>query len=136
MSGSLSDAEVAAAREAFEALLNGDPEPWIALLAEDTRWDISAHPLPDVPDRGRGRAESAAVWRTYISGWNDYRAEVTEMATAGCDLVFEVRETVRVGETDVPLERDLAYVWTFRDGRVTLLRIFRTAADAKRAIGL
>jgi ketosteroid isomerase-like protein len=132
----LSEAEVARVRSAFETMLAGDPEPWIALLAEDVRWDISAHPLPDVPDRGHGRAEAVQVWATYVSGWNAYRAEIAETTVAGDEIVALVHESVRMGETDVPLERDLVYAWSVSGGRVTLVRVFKTLDHARRAIGI
>jgi ketosteroid isomerase-like protein len=132
----LSEAEVARVRGAFEGLLEGDPGQWIALIDEDIGWDISAHPLPDVPDRGRGRDEAIGVWATYVSGWNDYRAEVTELVPAGEEIVIVVHEQVRMRETDVPLERELAYVWTIRDDRIVRLRVFKTGDEAKRAVGI
>jgi ketosteroid isomerase-like protein len=129
-------AEIARLRAAFERMLAGDAARWNSLLAEDVRWDISAHPLPDAPDRGQGRDEAIGVWATYVSGWNDYRAEVREVVAAGEEVVVVVQEAVRLGETDVPLERELAYVWTIRDGRITAIRVFKTGDDAKRAAGL
>jgi ketosteroid isomerase-like protein len=136
VTGTLSEAEVARVRESFERLLEGDPEQWTALLDEDVGWDISAHPLPDVPNRGQGRDEAIRVWATYVRGWNDYRAEVMELVPAGEEIVIVVHEKVRMGETDVPLERELAYVWTVRDERIVRLRVFKTGDEAKRAVGI
>ena len=47
-----------------------------------------------------------------------------------------LRETTAMGETGVALDRDLVQLWTFRDGRGTFLRVFRTKVEALEAAGL
>ena len=128
------ETEVARLVEAFEQMMAGEPGPWLALIADDVAWDLSAHPLPDVPDTGSGREAAAALWATYASGWSDYRASVREAIPSDGNVVVVVRERVRMGETEVPLERDLIYVWTVDAGQVTLVRVFKTVEDARRAI--
>jgi ketosteroid isomerase-like protein len=38
--------------------------------------------------------------------------------------------------TGVPLDRDLAHLWTVRGGRLAFLRAFRTKTEALDAVGL
>ena len=105
-------------------------------LAEDIEWDISAHPLPDWPNRGKGREELLRHFAVYLTGWQGYESEVRELIDAGDDVVVVLHETARIGGSDVILDRDLVQVWTARDGRAVRLRVFPTAADARRAAGM
>jgi hypothetical protein len=73
---------------------------------------------------------------TYMSGWNDYSAEVKELADAGPDqVVMVLHETAKMGGSGVALDRELVHLWTFRDGRGVFLRVFRTKAEALEAAG-
>ena len=36
-------------------LLRGDVDAWLELMDPDIGWDISTHPLPDVPNQGQAR---------------------------------------------------------------------------------
>ena len=38
-----------------ELWLSGDFEGWLETIDPEIGWDISTHPLSDVPNRGRGR---------------------------------------------------------------------------------
>jgi hypothetical protein len=42
-------------RQNTELWLRGDFERWFEILDPEVGWDISTHPLPDVPNRGQGR---------------------------------------------------------------------------------
>ena len=70
----------------------------------DIGWDISKHPLPDVPNHGRGRdVLMADMIVTYLSGWTDYSAELKEVINAGDQVVVVLHETARMRDTGVPL---------------------------------
>ena len=122
---------------AMELWLRGDLDAWLELMDPDIGWDISTHPLPDVPNHGRGRdALMADMIVTYLSGWTDYSAELKEVIDAGDQVVVVMHETARMRDTGVPLDRDLVQVWTVRDGRASFLRVFRTKVEALEAAGL
>jgi len=131
----MSEENLERARRTFKRFEAGDPS-WTEVLHPDIEWDISAHPLPDVPNRGQGRDELLAFLSTYFSGWNDYRSELRELVDAGDDFVAVLHETVRMGETGTDLERDLVQVWTVRDGSWVVLRVFPTKQAALAALGL
>ena len=133
----MSQENVEVVRGSFELWLSGNVGAWLETLDPDIGWDISTHPLPDVPNHGRGRdAFVTAMMATYTSGWNDYSAEVKELIDAGDQVVAVIHETATMRDTGVPLDRDLAQVWTVRDGRGTFMRVFRTRAEALEAAGL
>ena len=121
-----------------ELWLRGEYDAWIETIDPDVGWDISTHPLPDVPNRGRGReALVTDMLATYLSGWTDYSAEIKELVDAGSDQVIMVlHETAKMGGTGVVIDRDLVQLWTVRDGRGTFLRVFQTKAEALEAARL
>lgn len=99
-------------------------------------WDITAHPLPDWPNTGRGREELQRHMTNYVSGWREYRTEIRELVDAGDEVVVVLHEWVAMRGSDVILERDLHGVWTIRNGVIVRLRVFRTEAEALEAVGL
>jgi ketosteroid isomerase-like protein len=133
----MSQENVEAVRRSTQFWLDGDVDGWIATIDPDVAWDISAHPLPDVPNRGRGRdALLTDMLAVYMSGWTDYTAEIREVLDAGDDVVLVLHETASMRETGVPLDRDLVQVWTMRDGLGAFLRVFKTKAEGLAAAGL
>ena len=121
----------------MELWLRGDLDAWLELMDPDIGGDISTHPLPDVPNHGRGRdALMADMIVTYLSGWTDHSAKLKEVIDAGDQVVVVLHETARMRDTGVPLDRDLVQVWTVRDGRASFLRVFRTKVEALEAAGL
>ena len=123
-------------RRSFELWIGGDLDAWLRTLDPDIGWDISAHPLPDVPNHGEGRdALVNDMLGTYLSGWNAYSAELKELVDAGDHVVLVLHETAMMGASGVPLDRELVQLWTVRDGRATFLRVFPTKADALEAAG-
>jgi len=134
----MSQENVAVVGRSTELWLRGEYDAWIETIDPDVGWDISAHPLPDVPNRGRGReALVTDMLATYLSGWIDYSAEIKELVDAGSDQVIMVlHETAKMGGTGVVIDRDLVQLWTVRDGRGAFVRVFQTKAEALEAAGL
>ena len=133
----MSQENVQAVRRSFDLYQSGELDAWLETIDPNVGWDISTHPLPDVPNLGRGReALLTDMLATYLGGWNDYSAEVKELIDAGDQVITVLHETAKMGETNVPLDRDLVQVWTVRDGRLTFLRVFPTKAEALEAAGL
>jgi ketosteroid isomerase-like protein len=133
----MSDENVEVVRRSLDLWLSGEDDAWRETLDPDIGWDISTHPLPDVPDHGRGRdAFLTDLVATYLSGWNDYSAELKELIDAGDQVVAVVHETARMGDTGVPLDRDLVHLWTVQSGRTSFVRVFRTKEEAFKAARL
>jgi ketosteroid isomerase-like protein len=123
-------------RETFRRFQSEDPG-WIETIDRDIDWDISAYPLPDVPDRGCGRDRLLSeVFATYFSGWLDYRVEIREAIDAGDDVVIVLRETARLRDSDAALDREIVQVWTVGGGLYVRFRVFRAKAAALEAVGL
>jgi ketosteroid isomerase-like protein len=103
---------------------------------EDVEWDLSALPLVDLPTRGRGRDGLMELFARYFSGWRNYRAEVRELVDAGDDVIIVLHEMVSIGDSDTPLERDVFHVYTYRNRRVSMWRLYETRKEALEATGL
>ena len=133
----MSEANAEIMRRGFDLWNRGDLEGWLETIDPAIGWDISTHPLPDVPNRGRGReALTTDMFATYLSGWNDYSAELKEVFDAGEHVIVVLHETATMRDTGVPLERDLVQVWTVRGHKAVFLRVFQTMGDALEAAGL
>ena len=132
----MSQENVEVVRASFELLCDGRMGEWIATLDADIEWDISAHPLPDFPDRGRGRDAFVGHMGDYLSGWIAYEALGKELIDRGDDVVLIMHERARMPDSDMMLDRDLPTVWTVRDGRAVRLRVFKARAEALEAVGL
>jgi ketosteroid isomerase-like protein len=105
-------------------------------LTADVEWDISDHPLPDFPDTGQGRRALVEHLNGYFSSWTDYESTVSDVFDTDDDVVVVLRERARVPGSDKVLERTLSLVWTLEGGRICRFRVFKTAAEARRAVGL
>jgi ketosteroid isomerase-like protein len=133
----MSQENVDLVRRSTELWLNADFEGWLETIDPEIRWDISSHPLPDVPNTGSGReALVNDMLLTYMSGWNEYAAEIVEVSEAGEQVILVLRETATMRDTGVSLERDLVQLWTVREGRGVFLRVFRSKAEALEAAGV
>ena len=132
----MSEENVEVMRASFEFWRDGRTGEWIETLDADIEWDISAHPLPDFPDRGSGRDAFVGHMGNYLSGWTDYEASTKELIDRGDHVVVILHERARMPDSDMMLDRDLATVWAVRDGRAARLRVFKTRAEALEAAGL
>jgi ketosteroid isomerase-like protein len=132
----MSQENVEVVRASFELWRDGRMGEWIGMLNADIEWDISAHPLPDFPNRGSGRDAFVGHMGDYLSGWTDYEASSKELIDRGDDVVVIMHERARMPDSDMMLDRDLPNVWTVRDGRAVRFRVFKTRAEALEAVGL
>src|ERR1700736_6482678 len=81
---------------------------WIDTLDPEIEWDISGYPIPDFPERGRGRA---AFVRHITKNWallNDYVQTVERTVDVGDEVVVLLRECARMRNSDAPVEREVA----------------------------
>ena len=99
-------------------------------------WDSSADPAVGVASRGSGRENFRRFMERYRATWRGYEVSAEELIDAGDNVVAIIRETVRAERSDAPIERDIAQVWTLRDGRAVRYRVFQTRQQALEAAGL
>jgi ketosteroid isomerase-like protein len=124
----MSQENVDLVRRQYEALERLDIDAMVGFLTDDFEFDISAHPLPDFPNRGRGIDHVKRFFGTYLSGFTDYKVEVPDISDAGDKVIAALHDTASLGAAVV--ERDFAHVWTFRDGVPVRLQAFKTMEEA------
>jgi uncharacterized protein len=132
----MSQENVELAREGFELWQRGDAQAFLELVDPDVEWDLSAYPAPGVEPRGSGVEGLVRMFAAYIGGWNEYRLEAKEFIDGGENVIAVLHETVQVADSENTLERDVAYVWTIRDGRLCGFRVFQSKPEALEAAGL
>jgi ketosteroid isomerase-like protein len=131
----MSEENVEVISGAFAAWLRGD-DRWLEAVDPEIEWDFSAYPLPDLPEHGKGRENFARLLAEFRASWVAYKNAAKELIDAGDQVVAVLHETIRARGSDVPLERDVAIVWTMREGRAVRYRAYRTREEALEAAGL
>ena len=111
-------------------------DAWLETIDPQIEWDISAYPLLDWPDRGKGREEWLRHLSGYVEAWIDHSQEVRELIDAGDDVVVVVHETARMRDSGATVDRMVNFVFTVRKGRAVRFRVFLTKEDALEAAGL
>jgi ketosteroid isomerase-like protein len=132
----MSQENVEVVATSWDLWLRRDFDGWLDMIDPDVEWDISAYPLPDWPDRGKGRQEWFRHLSAYLEAWIDHTQEVQELIDAGDDVVVVVRETARMRDSGATLDRNVNFVFTVPDGRVVRFRVFLTRDEALEAVGL
>jgi ketosteroid isomerase-like protein len=105
-------------------------------LDPNIEWDISQHPLPDFPERGKGRDEFVAHVTRYWSRWNDYSQTVQKTFDVGDDVVVILHESARLRNCDEAVDREVATIWTIQNGVRVRFRAFEHVDDALEAAGI
>jgi uncharacterized protein len=132
----MSQENVEVMRAVVEAWRLADDDAWMRLVDPEFEWDTSGYPAVGVASQGSGRENFRRFLERYRTTWRRYDVRAEELIDAGDQVVAIVRETVRAEGSDAPIERQVAQVWTLRDGRVVRYRVFRTKNEALEAAGL
>jgi ketosteroid isomerase-like protein len=132
----MSQDNVEVVRRGQEARSAGRFDEWIHTLDPEIEWDISGYPLPDFPERGSGRSEFIAHVTKYWSRWNDYAQTVQRTIEVGDDVLVILREQARMRNSDALVDREVATIWTVRDGVRVRFRAFERPDEALKAAGI
>ena len=130
----MSDQNKQVVQRGHEARSTGRIWDWVETLDPEIEWDISGYPIAGFPPQGSGRNEFVAHVTKYWSLWNDYSQDVKEMIEDGDDVVVVLAEHARLRNSDVPLEREVAVVWTIENGKRVRFRAFAGREDALAAV--
>jgi ketosteroid isomerase-like protein len=128
----MSEENVEIVRKGLEAWLSGD------MAAVFSYWDgeIVWVPPPEDPDRAVvvGAEAAAAALTRWMSTWDQYRYELSELIDAG-DSVIQAGQQVMVAR-GAEVGSELFFVWTFRAGYAIEMRMFYNRTQAFLAVGL
>ena len=111
----MTEANVEALQQGYEALNRGDLSVVLELLDPDLEW----HEPGDSPEAGthRGRDSFERFFRSWIDSFDEFRVEPVRVVERGKDLVAVVHQSGRGRASGVEIEIRLAHVWTVEDGR-------------------
>jgi ketosteroid isomerase-like protein len=106
----------------------GDAEPGIEIV----------EPRGVVGSRSyHGHEGLVEALRAWPSQWDDFQVELVRIVDASADQVVSLtRHHARGKGSGIEVERDLAYLITFRDGKAIRWEMFLTLAEALEAAGL
>jgi hypothetical protein len=94
---------------------------------------------PDILEGGvlKGLASTAEAWRTWLSSWENYRAEASEYRVIDDERVLVLgRMTGRGRLSGASGERETANVFHLRNGKVTKLVMYGPHERALADLGL
>jgi hypothetical protein len=117
--------------DAVLAVFANDPD--VRQMHPDLEWDASALGPFDV---AHGLYGMAVFWREWVEVWESYVYEMREYRDLG-DWVLTVHDVRARGRGGIPVEiRAAAQLWKVRDGKIAVVRVFGSASDALKAVGL
>jgi ketosteroid isomerase-like protein len=110
-------------------------EPVIAITASDGVYESAA--LPDQAGEAyRGVAAYVRAAETWVEPCEWMVVDLEKIVDTGDRIVSLHRVRMRMRQTGIEFEMPLAYVYTFRDGRVVHTRAFGSQSEALKAVGL
>jgi ketosteroid isomerase-like protein len=92
----------------------------------------------DDPDPGvhRGIEAVRAQFRRWVDAYPDLRVEPLEVQTNGERAFAWVRFSGHGATSDIPIEMELAQVWTVEDGKIRRIEEYADRAQGLEAAGL
>jgi ketosteroid isomerase-like protein len=131
----VSQENVALLRDAFRHFEAGDMTGVLPYCHEDIEI-VQPSELPGVPRRQHGHAGVLEAFAVWPEQWDDYRIEVLRVRDLGDDVIVTMLNTGRGKETAIPVESQITHVFSVREGKIVLWRIFMREDDALKAVGL
>ena len=106
-----------------------------SLLGPDVTYEDTT--LPDhVGETYRGPEGVIRATERWVEAFEWLQIELEQVLGAGDRLVSIHRVRAKARHTGIELDGPVAYVWTFRDGKVIHFRSFRDPEEALEAVGL
>jgi ketosteroid isomerase-like protein len=106
------------------------------IIHPDFVWDMSTFgtwPERQTYDGIEGARQFLADW---TSAWEDWRLDLKELHDAGDEVVAIVHQSGRSKATGLPVDMELAQLWTFRDGKEIRMCMYSDPEEALRAVDL
>jgi len=107
----------------------------MSLLDPDVNYEDTA--LPDhTGETYHGRKGVVRATERWIEHYEWLLIELEQIVDAGDRLVSVQRVRAKARQTGVEFDEPLAYLWTFRNGKIVHFRSFRDPEQAMEAAGL
>lgn len=106
----------------------GEDDAW-RFCSPEIEWDMTPTGLGVVAN---GAGELCQWWSTWIAAWSKYVYKVSKTQTLG-EWVLTMGQVVATARNGQAVEMPVWQLWKVADGRVTVMRLFLTEADAHAA---
>ena len=118
------------AETAFEALNSGDLDLYLSVIAEDVEFTSMIAEMEGQTFRGHEGARD--WWNTVRGSFQDVKWELLDLRECDPGAVAQIRATGALG--GAPVDQTVWQAATFRDGKLTWWRFFRTEQEARDAL--
>jgi ketosteroid isomerase-like protein len=131
----MSQENVQIVRRAFESFNRRDLAGALAVFDPEAEWVPYLAALEEEIYRGRGDIDR--MWREVLRDVPDFHIEFVQVVADSPDVVvFEVEFRGTGKASGVDIRTSVYQAASFRDGKVTRVQGFRTAAEALESVGL
>ena len=133
----MSQGNIEVVRQAIEAFNRGDLERFVETVPFDDQ-TVEYHEYPEFIEVGvfRGRDAIEQHWQQFLDAFEGYRFDIEELIDADDEVVVFTHQHGRGKESGLAFELRSAWVFTFRDGKLTRIRTYPDRARALAAVGL
>jgi uncharacterized protein len=122
-------------RLAYELFDRRDIEGVLGLATDDFELRLPDI-YPEGPETFRGR-DGLRRWVAMVQDiWGEWRFDVERLISADEQVVALVRIVAEGGASGVPVDREVAHVWSVRDGKASTASVYLDRAEALEAAGL
>jgi uncharacterized protein len=129
----MSQENVEIVRLVHDRWARGDFAVGADLLAPDFEW----HQFPQAVEPGTRRGpEVAEAFRRMFEIYEDMRVDPREFIEAGDKVVVIGRAFATARGSGMPLDTQIAFVWTVRDGKLVRNEAFTDRREALEAAGM
>jgi ketosteroid isomerase-like protein len=119
---------------AFAAYFRGD-EPGLRGIVDA---DVTVTTRPDQPDVSdhHGVEGLIAFLGEWAEAWDEYTFEVLRMRNVGDLVIASARQRGQGKRSGVPIDDEVTFVFSVRNGRIVRLQMFGVEQQALEALGL
>jgi ketosteroid isomerase-like protein len=131
----MSREKVELVQRVYELFERRDIEGTLGLVTND--FELRLPDLyPEGPETYLGR-DGMQRWLSMIQDiWGEWRFELERLIDADEQVVALVRIVAEGGASGVPVDREVAHVWSVRDGKASTASVYLDRAEALEAVGL
>jgi ketosteroid isomerase-like protein len=129
------DKKVEIVREIFAASNTHQRRKTARHFHEDLEYDCRGLRMPDFNHVYHGLEEVRRFWREWFDAWKHIQADLVWIEAAGDRVIAWEHQTMIGEESGVPIEGDIGWEFTFREGKISHVRFFRDEGEALKAAG-
>jgi ketosteroid isomerase-like protein len=121
-------------RSVFDAYLRGDERAALELMSSE----IEVTQFQNLLDARafHGHDGVRKVMAGWLIAWEEWAIELIKVREIGADVLATAHQHGRGKASGAPMESEVAFVFTIRDAIIVRWQMFRTEAEAVRALGL